>query len=47
MQERFSFKDTSTVEETLAAMKVKSITRTNLSLLESVRENVVMNGNSI
>lgn len=47
MQERISFKDTSTVSETLAAMKVKSITRTKLSLLESVRTDVIMNGNSI
>ena len=47
MQERRSFKDASTLSGTLQQYNKKSVTRTNLSLLESVREGIVMNGNTI
>ena len=47
MQERRSFKDSSTFSGTLQEYTRKSVTRTNLSLLESVREGIVMNGNTI
>ena len=47
MQERRSFKDSSTFTGALQDYNKKSVTRTNLSLFESVREGIVMNGNTI
>lgn len=47
MQERRSFKDSSTFSGALQDYNKKSVTRTNLSLFESVREGIVMNGNTI
>ena len=48
MQERTRFKDSSTLSETLDNGNQKTITRTNLSLLEYIKESdIIINGSNI